>query len=353
MACNEDTALKETAQPGISLSAEELDFGEVWADEELKKTVQVTNTGKTALAVDAVQATCRCIKASLSQTALPAGESADLTVELLLEDYSVDDVRGKVILRGGVPPNDMKELPICAKIRPEFTVEPPKLDFGKVKRGRFPVQSLVIRQAGHQEMVLQGVETPKELIASMTAPDSGSGAGKKEGEEPVAAPAKPEHEKSAGSPNTSPSNALKSSIVQVTISPEAPNGKVNTRLFLLTDVKRKPKCPVRVTAEIVGVECTITPRVVVFGPDQPGATVGALDVVGVQDIQVLDASSTTPDLVLGIEEVEPGKRCRVAVALRKDAAPGDKVGRIHLTLKEGALVETRDIPFYGTVAAEQ
>jgi len=316
----------EVSGPRVKLSTDELDFGKVWADEELKKTVQVSNAGAEPLIVEAVQATCPCIVPAISKTNVPPGEATELVVGLVLHEYPVNQVKGKVILRTSDPVGNPTQISVRAEIRPEFVVEPERLDFGKVKRGQGPTRQLIVRQSGPAELVLKGVEAPPQLLVSVakaTAEDA--------------------------SQTNDVEKVPTSYQVDVTIAPETPNGRLSAKLTLLTNIERVPKVRVRVAAEVIGVECVTSPRVVVFGPDPPGTRVGAIEVIGVHDIEVLEASSTIDDVALKIEAIESLKRYRVEVRLKDDAVPGDKVGWIVLTLKEGRLTESKKLAVYGTV----
>lgn len=77
---------------------------------------------------------------------------------------------------------------------------------------------------------------------------------------------------------------------------------------------------------------------------------GTVEVAGVNDLEVLSAACTIDDLVFAVEPVIPLKRYRITARLKDTATVGQRVGRIVLTLKEGALVESHELLVYGTVA---
>lgn len=322
-------ALEPTQVPHarLTLSVEELDFGEVWADEEPSKTVLVGNAGDEALEINGLHTTCRCARASISKTMLQPGESTELTVTLALHDYRSNMVKSKVILCTNDPACDIQYIAVRGRIRPEFVVEPPQLDFGRVKRGQSPARTLTVCGSGHIEVKITGVEAPPGLTAF------------------VVAPSRKDQEKGTDKPTSRPDRQD----IQVQIAPEARAGRLSKKLILLTNLKRVPKFPVRVTAQVVGIEYTIKPRVLVFGPSPPGAEAGVVDVAGLNELEVIDATCTVEDITLGVEVLEPRKRHRIKVILKDKATPGTKIGRILLKLKEGPLVETKHVTVYGTV----
>lgn len=64
--------------PQLTLDAHALDFGHIKG--EIVKLTQLTNTGREALEIRAVQPNCTCVSVTTSKTSLKPGESADLTI---------------------------------------------------------------------------------------------------------------------------------------------------------------------------------------------------------------------------------------------------------------------------------
>ena len=323
-------ALPAIEGPRLALSNEEIDFGEVYADEELKQVIEVTNIGSELLVINNLRASCSCVKTELLKKEIPPKESAELEVGLLLDHYPTNSVESKVYVHSNDPTSARHEIKVFAQVRPEYVIEPEELNFGRVKRGRSEVMSLLVRQTGREELILERVEAPAELSVSFgeIAPTRSN-------------PAVQEGQV-----------ADKTYKVDVRIQPQVEVRMVNTSLTLVTNIERVPKFKVHVSARMVGIECITTPRVVAFGPSRPGDEVGRIEVTGVNDIEVLQASCNIEDIELQVEEIEPHKRYAVKLALEQDAEVGQKVGMVLLKLKEGELVETREVPVYGTVEKE-
>ena len=316
--------------PRLALSCEEIDFGEVYAHEELKQVVQVTNIGNEPLVISDLCASCSCVETELLKKEIPPKENAELEVGLLLDHYLANSVDGKVYLHSNDPTSTLHEIGVFAELLPEYVVEPEQLDFGGVKRGRSHAMSLLVRQTGREELILERVETPPELSVSF-------------GE---IAPTRSNPVVQEGQ------IASKTYKVDVRILPRVEVRMLNTSLTLVTNIERVPKFKVHVSAKMVGIECITTPRVVAFGPSRPGDEVGRIEVTGVHDIEVLQASCNIEDIELQVEEIEPRKRYAVKLALEQDTDVGQKVGMVLLKLKEGELVETREVAVYGTVEKE-
>lgn len=313
--------------PRLSLSKDVVDFGEIAPLEEASATVQIGNEGNKLLVIESFKASCTCVEVNIEDQTLLPGESTELAIDLFIDNYPSNVVDGRVFIKSNDPATPHAEVRVHAQIQPEYTVEPQYLDFGKVKRGQSPSLSLLVRQTGQQTLELERVETPPILSASVrdaTAKEAGSQA--EGGEEQP-----------------------KVYEVAVSISPQARMGRLSRKLKLVTNILRLPEFPVPVRANIVGVECFIAPRVVVFGSDPPGAAIGSLEVEGVNDLEILEVTSTIEEITFRTEMLEPHKRHRIHLQLKDQATPGDKIGRICLTLREGELVEVREVSVYGTV----
>jgi len=136
----------------------------------------------------------------------------------------------------------------------------------------------------------------------------------------------------------------------VTLSPDAPIGKLRSKLTILTNIERIPKHLVRVKADVVGLECTVTPRLLVFGPDLPGVELGPVSLECSEPVEVVQFDTEIPGITC--DPPLSGARTSHVLTLRlaADAAPGDKVGTLHIVLRQGEYSETHELRVFGTVA---
>jgi hypothetical protein len=180
-----------------------------------------------------------------------------------------------------------------------------------------------VTQARDVPVVLERVETPPELAASF--------------------------ERVTPEPNTAPLR----NVYRVEVRLDAPQDvrRVQSWLALVTNLERLPERKVRVKAEVIGVQCIITPKVVVFGPDPPGAEVGRIEVATDRPFIISSAISSDGAVRANIGNPEPANSHVVVLRLSKDASPGDVIGKVRLVLVEDGLTESREVSFYGSVAA--
>lgn len=66
--------------PRLQLAATSMDFGRVGKNATVVREISVTNTGKSELAIKAVQGNCTCVTASAAKQKLKPGESATISV---------------------------------------------------------------------------------------------------------------------------------------------------------------------------------------------------------------------------------------------------------------------------------
>ncbi len=68
--------------PKIALSQEEWDFGKVWHQEFPTVTLVIRNQGTAELKITRIKPTCGCTAAQPSRTAIPAGETAEVKIQV-------------------------------------------------------------------------------------------------------------------------------------------------------------------------------------------------------------------------------------------------------------------------------
>jgi Protein of unknown function (DUF1573) len=313
---------RECIDPPLVLSEEELDFGDIDPKQDHERVISLENTGNEPIAVEMVRSSCPCIKPEATVESIPPGEVAELRVKLALKNYPSDKVKGHVLVKTNLPEPPVFQVAVQGKIIPEYTVEPGKLDFGSVKRGKPTTRTLVVTQTGPEELVLKSVETSEGLTATF--------------KERPAKPEKPEQPKTYD--------------VAVTLTPNARAQRVQGSLTLITAIARIPKWKVRVRAKITGIECVIAPKVVVFdatpGTKEP---VAHIDIENALDFEVRDIACTNQAVQATLVEPGPRTRHRIALKLGPEARAGSVLGKVTFTVVEGKLSEPRQVAVCGSI----
>jgi len=82
---------KSLLPPKIVLSEDEWDFGQVLPDAKPVHVFKITNGGEKDLIIERVNASCGCIKTSITATTIPPGKSVELEVIYDTTGYSGKD----------------------------------------------------------------------------------------------------------------------------------------------------------------------------------------------------------------------------------------------------------------------
>ena len=77
---NVETSSKSTAEEVIALKETEFDFGKIPQGKPVTHVFMFTNTGKTPLSLENVQASCGCTTPEWSKDAVAPGETSQITV---------------------------------------------------------------------------------------------------------------------------------------------------------------------------------------------------------------------------------------------------------------------------------
>jgi hypothetical protein len=299
------------AGPKCSAEPAALSLGTVSAAAHTGGVLILRNTGGKPLLVTAVKSTCPCIlpdcKAPLE---IPSLGSTNIPVGLDLRKHARNDIHGYLLVESNDTATPLLQVEVTGEIEPEFVVEPQTLEFGIVKRGKSYVHTLTVRQSGPEPVSITGVETPPGITASVRQ----------------LSPAV--HE------------------ISVTLVSDA-EGRLASNITLLSNVARMPRFAVPISAEVTGIQCRIAPSIMVFDAVQPGGKAGTLTVAGEPTLDVR-AACDIGDMTLTVARSAPGT-FEVTAQVAPNAAPGNKVGRLTLTLTDDGLTETRVVNIYGKV----
>ena len=110
-----------------------------------------------------------------------------------------------------------------------------------------------------------------------------------------------------------------------------------------------PTITVPARARFVGIECSITPQVLVFDETAPGSSVGLVRIVGDPEMKVIKVESDSGYVTCAIAASEDPGEYNIEVALAPEAPIGDLTSRLTITLTDGVLTETSMIIATGRV----
>jgi hypothetical protein len=315
-------------RPALVLSETELDFGEIYPAETPVKTIQVTNEGAETIVIQNLASTCSCTLAELDITSIDPGTSVVLNISLSVSDYPSNKVDTRVHILPDDPDPELVVVSVYATIKPECVATRDRLDFGEFKLASQPVQTMTLKQNGETPVKILRVEAPENLVASF---------------EPV-----------LPKPVTGTSQDAEPHptewVIQVKPVADLLPGPLNGRVTIVTNVERIPNIDIPVTGRVMGIDCTITPKVIVFGPSKPGENVGTVQIDGSEELRLANVSSENSELEFTILSRTDSGALTFDVKLRDDATPGDKGGKLTLEVTEGEARQTFTVPYFGSVS---
>jgi len=299
----------------------EIDFGDVRSTDQPTKEIEISNIGELSIGLIRATSSCGCTKAELDPNDLKAGASAKLHLSLLLDDYSSDKVFSHVSVETNDPNHPVLQITVRANVIREYSIAPVAVDLGRVKRNTKPTATLDFFHHYGPEVSILRIEAPPELSVT--------------------------HDVATSTETQAPSD-LRARIL-ITLAPGRLNYRYTSRFTLLTNSKRLPEIEIQVSAEIIGIECSITPKVLVFGPVPPGKDLGNFLVEGTGVLTKVSGTTDDPAITVRTEEMESGKRFKIILFGNPTLSPGKKAGKVMLTLYEDDLIETREMPYFGSI----
>ncbi|MCC6486540.1 MAG: DUF1573 domain-containing protein [Candidatus Hydrogenedentes bacterium] len=315
--------------PALTLSASELDFGEILPSEAPEKTIRVTNNGTKEIVIRSIASTCSCTVVESKLATLAPGASGDIIVRLAVSDYPSNKVNTRVyIVPAGSEPERLS-VEVRATIKPEYVLTPEGADFGEIKLATQPVKTIILKQNGKEPPKILRVDASGNVSATFkqAAPKPATG---------TTLDAQPR-----------PSEW----IVEIKAVPGPLPGPLTGRVTITTNIKRMPKIDVPVSGRVLGLACTITPKVIVFGPSKPGETVAQVRIEGSNELQLARVQCSDAELEFTNPTRTDDGAIIFDVKLTTGATPGDEGGKLHLELIEGPSQQTFTVPYFGTVAA--
>ncbi len=299
----------------IELSNASLDFGIVDPHETPEKTITISNRGSSPVKLLGARITCECTQTDLKPSTIRPGESISFNVTLNLVDYPSDRVRSRIDLTVDDESVPIPTVEVSADIRPELVIEPPIVDFGNVRSGQPATETMKISRDTHARYRIVSVENTSGVMAVL---------------------------ESSGDKDTQ-------QFVRVTLLPNKDARRYNGSITLLTNIHRKPAISVPVRARFVGIECVISPPVIVFRELPPGAFVGSISVLGQSGLRIASVESDSQYLTTEVSADKKLGKHALKIALTPDTPSGEFSARLTLTLRENGLIETRYAVVTGSV----
>ncbi len=303
---------EELSPNPLGVSTESVDFGTISAHKIHHKSVTIRNTSNRVVEIEPPESSCPCTEVSVDRLLIGPGKEVTLTIELDLSDYPSNQVRSTVSVSAKAPPNWTATVQVTADILPEFNVVPPVVDFGKVKLKSTPATSIKLTLGESKDVRIVRVVSDSGLSAKIC--NDGC------------------------------------RVIDIALTSPESAGPFSGKVTVTTDAQRMAVFDIPVSAQFVGVEYKVSPRVLLFTAEA-GATgrAGHVQVESESEFQISDVSTTIPGVAGEVETIRPNRSYRIHAVPAKVATQGEKRGNLQFRVREGDLIETVSVSILGTI----
>ncbi len=253
---------EEFAIPAIEVETTEYDIGLIENDSMARGEVWVYNRGKVPLEISRIATSCGCTQGQMANDVIePGGRSIMRVTVNPLRIHNGFKSDKTLTLYSNDPVKATVEVSVTASVDPEFTIEPPHLDFGVVPKGKGAKKTIVIRQAKTDEFEI----VSSRIVAFDNVFDY------RIEERPAEEWASPDH---------------REYLVTAEVLDTARMGGHMTQLEVTTNLKRVQKYSIALKARVEGAY-QLDPMLVTLRSVEPGQTLETvLTITGVVPVKV-------------------------------------------------------------------
>lgn len=138
-----------------------LDLGVVPRTGKTPTYVKVHNKGNAVLEITAVRTTCGCTSAKINEKAklIKPGGFSEIEVSVDPKRIQGFESRKTMTISSNDPSKPRYDVDVVAKIDPEFSIDPPQLNLGKIRKGGTIEKQLLFRQLSDEVIEIKDVRT--------------------------------------------------------------------------------------------------------------------------------------------------------------------------------------------------
>jgi hypothetical protein len=218
----------QEAVPVMEVETDTFKMGVVDNDKATTKELMITNPGRRTLEIKDITSSCACTIGEMEQTEIRPGQSAPLKVTIYPNRIPGFYSHKTLTIMSNAGADPMKKIDVIAKIDPEFSVEPEKIEFGEVEKGQTVKRNVLLRQVGAEAIELLNVKPLAESQAGVTFTYE------KRPESEWLEAGKPEYD------------------ITAELQPWAPIGKIKESFQIITTCKRVPRFRCLYEAQVNG-----------------------------------------------------------------------------------------------------
>ena len=291
----------QDAVPKIEVSTINYDMGEISGKEVAKGSIDIFNRGGAPLEIKAVRTSCGCTVGKQESDIVPPGGSTKLNISV--DPFKIPGFTSSKTLT--ITTNDPItreiDVQVSVHLKPEYSLEPSTVDFGRVSKGQ-PTER-VLHMVQHTDEPLELKET------KMVGPIKG---------------VKAEFVKCPENTWKQPGKAEYD--IKVRLDESVPSGPLNGAFLVITSLARLPRVRVQYSGIVDTFYTLSSPSTLRFSrPIRPGVADGAILTVSAPDaFELLGVQLGSEELVATVKPGEVPNSMQIIIGAKPTATPGVK-----------------------------
>ncbi|MBI3757201.1 MAG: DUF1573 domain-containing protein [Deltaproteobacteria bacterium] len=307
--------------PRLTFPEPVFDFGKVEQGEQVSHTFHFTNQGGQELRIESVKTSCGCTAAVTSFDVIPPGQEGAISATFDTSRYAGEKTKS-ISVYSNDPTQPVTTLTLQGEILVEIEVDPPQLYLGRVRRGEETVRSVDIFYDANKPIAITKIENSSSVVI-IQADDF-----EKEGR--------------------------KGKKLIVTLKKDAPLGRVNDEIKVITTSEKRPSVEIPVFGSIEG-DLVVAPPQVSFGVVRRGD--GKAQEVSIKNrakkpIHVVKVESSNADIIAELVAIKDGEEYKLTLSAKNESKPGRIQGDVQV-FTDHPTEKVLTIPLYGMVTDGQ
>ncbi len=307
--------------PRLTFPEPVFDFGKVEQGEQVSHTFRFTNQGGQELRIESVKTSCGCTAAVTSLDVIPPGQEGAISATFDTSRYAGEKTKS-ISVYSNDPTQPMTTLTLQGEILVEVEVDPPQLYLGRVRRGEETVRSVDILYDANKPITITKIENSSSVVTVQVD----------------------DFEK----------DGRKGKKLIVTLKKDAPLGRVNGAIKVLTTSEKRPSIEIPVFGSIEG-DLVVAPPQVSFGVVRRGD--GKAQEVSIKNrankpVHIVKVESSNTDINTELVAVKDGEEYKLTLSAKNESKPGRIQGDVAV-FTDHPTEKVLTIPLYGMVTDGQ
>jgi len=307
--------------PRLVFKESVFDFGKVEQGAQVNHLFRFTNQGGQDLRIESIKTSCGCTAAVISSEVIGPGQEGTISATFDTARFSGEKAKS-VSVYSNDPLQPVTILTLQGEITVEVEVDPPQLYLGRVRRGEETVRSVDVVYDASKSLSITKVENTSPLL-TVRAQDIET-------------------------------QGRKGKKLIVTLKKEAPLGRINDEIKVITTSEKRPVIEIPVFGSVEG-DLVVAPPQVSFGVVRRGE--GKTQAVSIKSrasvpIHIVDVQSSNADIEPTLTTLKEGEEYKLTLNAKNDSKAGRIQGEVRV-FTDHPSEKMLTIPLYGMVSDGQ